>query len=143
MSVKGINTKLNVLSELPKAPTTLGTRGKYHFKRLGTILISNKILKSLHLPALEIMAENWEQWEWSIKAMRKKNRNNPGTGYIQTFTTGAKNLSVELTVKRDAEKAIMQCIKQFGLDPKSEKDLNADTGQLGIEFPGFGKKKTN
>jgi phage terminase small subunit len=57
----------------------------------------------------------------------------------------AQNISVEITLKRDAEKAIMQCFKQFGLDPKSEKELIGITDSAqGDLFTGFRQmKKTN
>jgi phage terminase small subunit len=85
---------------------------------------------------------NLEQWEWALKQIQKKNRRKAGSGYIQTFNTGAANVSVEISLKRDAEKAIMQCIKQFGLDPKSEKELkqSVDPSQ-GDLFEGFKKLK--
>ena len=74
----------------------------------------------------------------------KKNKEKLGSGYIQKFNSGAENISVYLTIKRDAEKAIMQCFKQFGLDPKSEKELkreiNPDQGDL---FEGFKLPKNN
>ena len=127
---------------LPSPPTYLGPKAKTHFKRIGKILIASEKLKRIHVPALELMAVNLEQWEWAIREIRSKNKKQPGAGYIQTFTTGAKNISVEISLKRDAEKAIMQCFKQFGLDPKSEKELAGvvDPSQ-GDLFNGFNNMK--
>ena len=62
-----------------------------------------------------------------VKTIKKQ-----GSGYVQEYKSGAKNISVELTVKRDAEKAIMQCFKQFGLDPKSEKELKIEPNQNNV-----------
>ncbi len=142
MKVVSIDTGSDFLTTLPPAPTYLGTKAKSHFKKFGQILISGNQLKRIHIPALAVMAENFEQWEWAIREIRSKNKKRHGSGYIQKFSTGAKNISVEVTIKRDAEKAIMQCFKQFGLDPKSEKELKGvvDPNQ-GDLFNGFHKRK--
>lgn len=133
----------DVLKEMPKPGNYLDTKAKSHFKRIAKILISSDSLKLVHVPALEVMAENFSQWEWAVREIRKKNNKNVGSGYRQKYNSGAENISVELTIKRDAEKAIMQCFKQFGLDPKSEKELkkqiDPDQGDL---FEGFKKRKT-
>ncbi|MDH7444662.1 P27 family phage terminase small subunit [Aquimarina sp. 2201CG14-23] len=144
MDVVGIGKGTDLMDEIPTPPTYLGTKAKSHFKNFGKILIGNKQLKRIHLPALAVMSENFEQWEWAVKEIRSKNKKKHGSGYIQKFATGAKNISVEVTLKRDAEKAIMQCFKQFGLDPKSEKELKGamdpDQGDL---FTGFNNRKTS
>ncbi|WP_121665260.1 P27 family phage terminase small subunit [Mesonia aquimarina] len=137
---KGTGTEL--VKEIPKPGTYLDSKAKSHFKRIAKILISANSLKRVHVPALEVMAENFSQWEWAVREIRKKNKEEMGTGYKQLYKSGAENISVELTIKRDAEKAIMQCFKQFGLDPKSEKELKQeiDPGQ-GDLFEGFKNRK--
>ena len=132
------------MKKVPPVPSYFGTRGIFHFKKIAKILIGVEKLKSIHVPALELMAVNLEQWEFAVKEIRKKNKSNLGSGYIQTFGTGAKQISVEVTLKRDAEKAILQCFKQFGLDPKSEKELSAaiDPAQ-GDLFNGFQEKRSS
>jgi len=120
----------------------LDSSAKQHFKKFARILISSESLKRIHLPALELMAENFSQWEWSVIQIRAKNKEKKGSGYVQRYNSGAENISVYLTIKRDAEKAIMQCFKQFGIDPKSEKELKqtVDPAQ-GDLFEEFGKLK--
>lgn len=144
MEVVSLGQGSEYLKELPKAATFLGPRAKHHYKIIGKLLISSDRLKSVHIPTLEVLAENYEQWEWAVREIRLKNKTKKGTGYIQKFTSGAKNISVELTIKRDAEKAMMQCFKLFGLDPKSDKELKGmvDPSQ-GDLFNGFKNRKTN
>lgn len=143
MKIVGKESGSDLLSELPAPPSYLGPKAKAHFKRFGKILITSKILKRLHLGALEILAENFEQWEWAVREIRRKNRNREASGYVQVYKSGAQNISVELTIKRDAEKGIMQCFKQFGLDPKSEKDLkNVVDPNQGDLFEQFLSKKS-
>lgn len=115
--------KKETLTKLPKPPVYLNASAKKHFRRIGKKLMDVEILKKHHLPALEIIAVNYAQWEWALREISKKNKNKAGSGYKQKYQSGAENISVELTIKRDAEKLIMQSFKQFGLDPKSEKDL--------------------
>ena len=142
MEVVGINKGTDLLCEVPAPPSFLGAGAKKHFKEVGKRLITAKILKAIHITALAVFAENLEQWEWAIKEIRAKNRKEKGSGYIQKFSTGAKNISVEITLKRDAEKAMMQCFKQFGIDPKSEKELKGIIDpEQGDLFEGFKNKK--
>ena len=142
MEIVSLSKGSDFIKELPAPSAFLGPKAKAHFKRVGKLLISNERLKSIHIPSLEVLAENMEQWEWSIREIRKKNAQKPGKGYIQKYASGAQNISVELTIKRDAEKAMFQCFKLFGLDPKSDKELKGigDPDQLDL-FNSFKNKK--
>lgn len=124
MEIVGKGNGSDVLSQVPKAPVYLDAASKRHWKVLSRILIGAEILKTMHLPTLEILATAAGQREYAIRAINKKNRRSPGSGFIQTFKSGANNISAEVTLKEKAEKTMLQCIKQFGLDPKSEKELN-------------------
>ena len=131
MKVVELSKGTDLIKVNPKAPTYLENRAKRHFERIAKLLIASEQLKRIHLPALEIFAENFSQWEWAVREIRRKNKKKPGSGYKQIYKSNAENISVELTIKRDAEKAIMQCFKQFGIDPRSEKELKVDnSGQL-------------
>lgn len=122
-----------LLKKVPAAPAYLDTASKRHWKKIAQILIDAEVLKSTHLTGLEILVDAKSQFEFAVKAIKKANTKKAGTGYIQSFSTGAKNISVELTIKRDATKTMMTCLKQFGLDPKSEKDLNTEeTPQMNL-----------
>ncbi len=144
MEVVSLSKGSEYIKELPAPPVFLGSKAKSHFKRIGKLLISNERLKSIHIPTLEVLCENMEQWEWSIREIRKKNKKKYGSGYIQKYTSGAQNISVELTIKRDAEKSMLQCFKLFGLDPKSDKELKGmvDPSQMEL-FESFANRKSN
>ncbi len=136
--VLSINHNKDTLFQCPKAPIYLSLEAKVHYKKWGTILAQNERLKSLFLPALEVYAEGMAQWEFAIKEINKNNKEKFGTGYVQRFASGASNVSVYVTLKDKAEDSLIKCFKLFGLDPKSEKDLKAETkdpGQLDL----FGK----
>ncbi len=125
--------KSDLVKKVPGAPRFFTPRAKTTYKRLGNILIEAGVLKSRHLPTLEILAQNYDQWQSAIMAINKANRKKAMSGYIQKFTTGATNISPEVTLKEKAEKQIFICLKRFGLDPKSEKELDAGN-QLQLPF---------
>lgn len=127
-----INRGKDTLLEVPKPPIYLTDNAKKHYKTMGKILAKNERLKETYLNALEIYAEAMSQWQYAISEIQKKNSKDYGSGYIQTFKTGAQNISVEISLKKDAEDTLMKCFKTFGLDPKSEKELKgtSDPGQL-------------
>jgi P27 family predicted phage terminase small subunit len=126
MEIVGKGTGSDVLSKVPAAPAYFDAASKRHWKSLAKTLIGAQILKTIHLPTLEILATSAGQREYAIREINKKNKKRPGTGFIQTFASGANNISAEVTLKEKAEKTMLQCIKQFGLDPKSEKELNLE-----------------
>ena len=130
------------INKLPAPPRYFDVVTKKNYARIGKILIASNILKPRHIPALEIMAVEYAQFEYAIKAINTANRKRKGSGYIQTFSTGAKNISAEVTLKEKAEKQIFICLRRFGLDPKSEKELDAseDPNQTNLLEALLGKK---
>jgi len=126
MEVVHIGKGTDILSTIPTPPVYFDGPTKKHYRALAKLLITAKILKGIHLPALEILAQNKAQHEFALRSIHKKNNRKAGTGYIQTFKSGAANITDEITLKEKAERAMFQCIKQFGLDPKAEKDLNLE-----------------
>jgi P27 family predicted phage terminase small subunit len=125
--VLSINHGKDTLLKCPKPPIYLTDEAKVHYKAMGAILAKNDRLKDLYLTALEVYAESMAQWEFSTKEIKKANADKFGTGYIQKFSSGAANVSVYVTLKDKAEDSLFKCFKQFGLDPKSEKDLKNET----------------
>lgn len=115
----------DVLSEAPKPPVYLNDKSKEHYKRMAKWLIKQGRLKETYLPALDIYAEAMDQFEFSVRRIKEKNREEVGTGYIQTFKSGASNVTTEVSLKNNAEATLLKCFKQFGLDPRSDKELKA------------------
>jgi phage terminase small subunit len=134
MKVLEINHGKDTLFEVPTPPSYLTNPAKKHYVTMGNILAKNDRLKETYLNALEIYAEAMAQFEFALREIKKKNNEEFGSGYIQIFRTGAKNISVELTVKNNAEDTLIKCFKLFGLDPKSDKELkgSVDPGQTSL-----------
>ncbi|MFT7283307.1 P27 family phage terminase small subunit [Nonlabens sp.] len=118
-----------LLKKVPACPVYLSADAKVHWKKSAQALIDAEVLKAIHLVGLGVLCTEMAQFQFANKAIAAANRKSSGAGYIQSFKTGAKNISVEVTLKNAAIKNIMQCLKQFGLDPKSEKDLNLEPTQ--------------
>jgi P27 family predicted phage terminase small subunit len=134
LGVVSIGKGKDTLLEVPKAPMYLTDSAKKHYKFMGNVLAKNDRLKETYLNALEIYAEAMAQFQFALEKIKEKNKKEMGTGYIQTFKTGASNISVELTLKNNAEDTLLKCFKIFGLDPKSEKELKGtgDPGQTSL-----------
>ena len=144
MGIISINKGKSTLLKCPKPPIYLTDDAKKHYVLMGNILAKNDKLKEIYLNALEIYAESMAQWQFAVSQIKLKNKEKFGDGYIQVFKTGAKNVSVELTLKNDAQDSLLKCFKIFGLDPKSEKELNSNNtapGQLSC-FEEMQKLKT-
>jgi phage terminase small subunit len=134
MNVVSIGKGKDTLLKAPKPPVYLTDEAKKHFTFMGNILAKNDRLKETFLNALEIYAEAMAQFEFALREIKRKNKRSYGEGYIQTYKTGAQNISVELTLKNNAEDTLLKCFKLFGLDPKSEKDLKetSDPNQVSL-----------
>jgi phage terminase small subunit len=139
MEIVGKGNGTDLLSTLEKPSGFLCASSKRYYKKIGEVLITAKVLKRIHLPTLEMLATNCAQWEWAVKEINRKNKNKNGSGYIQVYQSKATNISTELVLKRDAEKAMRENISAFGMDPQSEKKLKAQVidpaqGSLFEEF---------
>lgn len=134
MNVVSINIEKENLVSCPKPPVYLTAVAKKYYNQMGAILANKDRLKTTYLNALEIYAEAMAQWYFAVTEIKNKNKKEYGTGYIQTFKTGAKNISVEMTVKNNAEDTLLKCFKLFGLDPKSEKELKGTSAPGQLDF---------
>ena len=143
MEIVGKGNGSDVLTQVPSPPAHLDAKEKKHYREIGKTLITAGVLKSVHLMALEVLATNRALWIFAVKEIAKKNRKKYGEGYVQTYTTGATNITTELAMKGRAEKLMLENLALFGMDPISEKKLkggltNPNQGDL---FEGFMNQK--
>ena len=134
LSIAGKGSGKDTLMQLPTAGKHLNSDEKKAYKFMGELLIKVDRLKAHHLPLLESFAVYHAQWKYACNEINQLNRLEPGKGFIQRFATGARNISPEVTLRDNAFDGMLKCSKQFGLDPKSEKDIKAaeDSGQLDL-----------
>ena len=131
------------LIQVPKAPVYLTDEAKKHWYEVGAILAKNDLLKEKFLTHLEVLSEAKAQLEFSLREIKKANKEKYGTGYFQKFSSGASNVSVFVTLKEKAVDDILKCCKAFGLDPRSEKDLKVETGQYNLFEELMNQKKSS
>lgn len=124
----------DTLTELGKLPAHLCAEGKKAYKAMGELLIKADRLKAYMLPVLEIYAAAHAQWVYACRAISEMNKKKAGAGFIQVFSSGATNITTQVSLRNDAAATMLKCSKQFGLDPRSEKELKAavDSGQTSI-----------
>ena len=123
----------DLLKRVGPSPTHLTSNQKKCYQTAGKILIRSGRLKEIYLPALEILAVNIAMYQDAVVMINSANKEDKNSGYIQTFKNEVKQISPYVTLKKDAEASIMRCLKQFGMDPKSDKELGQDTsGQLSL-----------
>jgi len=123
----------NQMQQLPTPPSYLTNAAKRHYKKIVLVFRKEKILKEKYFGIYEIMAESLAEFEFALRAIKEKNKQQFGAGYIQKFATGATNITTEMVVKKNAQETLFRCFKQMGLDPLSEKALAIDdTGQLDL-----------
>lgn len=132
MEVAHIGQGKDTLIKVSKAPVYLTDEAKKHYIKMGNVLAKNNLLKEKFLPVLEVFAEAMAQFEFSLREIKKANQKEYGSGYFQTFKSGASNVSVFITLKNNAVDDILKCCKQFGLDPKSEKELKIEANQYNL-----------
>lgn len=143
MEIVGKGTGSDKLSQLPNPKSFLDSVSKRYYKEIGRTLITAGVLKEIHLMTLHMLATNCSQWEFAVRQIREKNKEKMGAGYIQVYHSKATNISTELVLKRDAEKAMRENIAAFGMDPQSEKKLQkvlTDPAQTDL-FKEFNNKK--
>lgn len=133
-NVVHIGAAKDTLSSLPTAPAYLSTDAKIYYKKMGKYLIDIDRLKKTYLNALEVFANAMAQYKYAVEEINRKNQLDLGAGYVQTFKSGAANITAEVTLRNNAEKTLFQCFKLFGLDPLSDKGLKAApaTGQFDL-----------
>ncbi|MCO6149079.1 P27 family phage terminase small subunit [Flavobacterium sp. NRK1] len=124
----------DTLMEAPAPPAHLNKLEKKAYKNMGNLLAKAERLKPHFLGLLESYSVYYAQWIYACKQITALNDIEMGKGFIQKFSTGARNISPEVTLRDNAFDGMLKCSKQFGLDPKSEKDIKAaeDTGQLDL-----------
>lgn len=133
MEIVSINKANDCLSEVPKPPVYLTDSAKEHYKDMARKLIKIQRLKETYLPALEVFAESMALWEFTCRKIRELEREEPGTGYFQTFSNGVTQNSTWLNQQNTAIKRMFDSFKQFGLDPSSDKNLKTgDPNQTSI-----------
>ena len=103
----------------PKPPGVLDYLGKLEWKRLAPLLWAKGLLSGEDRALFSSYCMAWSRWVQAEKVIAKKGI---------TFTVGEKGytqLRPEVSVSREAAKAMTDLSRRFGLDPRSRQDIDA------------------
>ena len=119
-----------MLKVLPKPPVQfkLNDTQKFWWYWIGNILIKTNSVATLDLMHLQKAAYWLDTRSRMIYIQNLKNKGaNPGTapGNIQTFNSGAQQISVYSQIIKDADKALTEVSSHFGLSIRDRNKLAA------------------
>ena len=135
---KDLFSNIDNLKTLPPAAVWMNasSKAKRIYKEIGNHLLETKKLKAFDTYALLMLSVALEQYAWAVGEIEKNNKTSLGSGYVQTYSTGAKNITAELVVRKEAYKQILELAGKFGLTLRDritmEKGKNPNPNQLNL-----------
>jgi len=142
-SKKNVSELLNELKnpavpvEAPPMPDCLTAEAVSEWQRLIPDLILLGLITKLDMMALATYCEATADWLRFRRRIAEANAVQDGLykGDIQTFATGAKQISVLRQLANDAEKRATTAGAQFGFSPLSRRNLKVTPAPQGELFP--------
>jgi len=107
------------LVKIPTAPKFLNKDGRKYYRTICKHLMESKSLFSIDAYIVAMAANSILLYHEMMVELSDPE------AYYQVFKTGAKNVSVEYTIMRDAEKNIKDYSKMLGLDISSRDKIRA------------------
>ena len=111
----------------PDCPDCLSTEAKKEWDRVVSILLTLGWINELDLMALASYCEAYADWVTFRQRIAEENEKLAGAGDVQTFKTGAKQISVWRQLANDAEKRANASGSLFGFSPMARRNLKAPT----------------
>lgn len=111
----------------PDCPDCLSIEAKKEWDRVVSILLTLGWISALDLMALSSYCEAYADWVTFRQRIAEENGKLAGAGDVQTFKTGAKQISVWRQLANDAEKRANAAGALFGFSPMARRNLKAPT----------------
>ncbi len=121
--------------EAPPMPDWLSTDAQAEWARIVPDLLTLGLLSKLDMMALATYCEAVADWQRFRRMIAEHNAKADGAGDIQTFATGAKQISVWRQLANDAEKRANAAGAQFGFSPMARRNLKTTPQGQGELFP--------
>jgi hypothetical protein len=126
----GIEVNKNLYVILKKLPSPmkrfcLSKEQTFWYNHFGKILVDSKKLTDPDLIHLHGLAKSID---YMIQAEKKIDEKGYNGGLVQTFTSGATNISAHMTVREKMLKEIDNYSKHFGFSFKDRMKLNEESG---------------
>jgi P27 family predicted phage terminase small subunit len=119
----------------PPMPDWLSDNAVAEWERIIGILLTLGLVSKLDMMALATYCEAAADWQRFRRKIAEHNANNDDKGDVQTFATGAKQISVWRQLANDAEKRATAAGAQFGLSPMARRNLKTTQAPQGELFP--------
>lgn len=117
--------KLDTVQTPPKPEKYLTAAGKKIFKRICEHIIEHNILCEIDSLGVSILAHNLDLYERMVKMIEEKEKEEPGSGYFQTFANGTQQNSPQANMLSKCLDNIYKYAKEFGLTVKSRDGILA------------------
>lgn len=121
--------------EAPDMPDWLSADAAAEWDRVVADLLTLRLVSRLDMMALATYCEAVADWQRFRRLIAEKNAKADGDGDVQTFATGAKQISVWRQLANDAEKRANTAGAQFGFSPMARRNLKAAPPPQGELFP--------
>jgi len=119
----------------PPKPDWLTPLAAEEWDRVVPDLLTLGLISTLDMMALASYCEAVADYQVFSKQIAERNAAMQGRGDVQTFATGAKQISVWRQLRNDAEKRANQAGAQFGFSPMARRNLRVTAPPQGELFP--------
>lgn len=119
------NEALQIAACEPEPPEWLGPAALAEWRRVVPDLLTLGWVHRLDRMQLASYCEAVADWEMFRKRIAEENRRQSDTGDVQTFATGAKQISIWRQLANDAEKRANAAGAGFGFTPLARRNMKA------------------
>lgn len=119
----------------PPKPDWLSAEASAEWDRVVEDLLTLGWVSTLDMMALATYCEAVADWRRFRALIAAKNAEADGAGDVQTFATGAKQISVWRQLANDAEKRANAAGALFGFSPMARRNMKAAAAPQGELFP--------
>ncbi|GGH62210.1 hypothetical protein GCM10010975_26660 [Comamonas phosphati] len=116
----------------PEMPDFLSPAAQDEWRRVVSDLLTLGWVHRLDTMALASYCEAVADWRRFRELIAKKNAADPESGDVQTFATGARQISVWRQLANDAEKRANAAGALFGMSPLARRNMKAAVPQGGL-----------
>ena len=119
----------------PPMPDWLTDDAVREWERVIPDLITLGLVSKLDMMAFATYCEAVADWQRFRRKIAEHNARSDDAGDVQTFSTGAKQISIWRQLANDAEKRANAAGAQFGFSPMARRNLKANPAPQGELFP--------
>lgn len=121
--------------EAPQMPDWLSAEATAEWERVLPDLLTLGLVSKLDMMAFATYCEAVADWQRFRRKIAEFNQRSDESGDVQTFATGAKQISVWRQLANDAEKRANAAGAQFGFSPMARRNLKTNPAPQGELFP--------